>query len=297
MSRLHRAFRDPQGRLRGLWAALLFVLIDLGLIQLFAWLAIATGLQPASASESWWGFYVSIQLVQLVAFLLANVALARRFDHEPLSRSGFRAVRGKAWGLLLAVGLGALVPAFVVAAVALGGSVSLTQGAPPQLLPALALGLPGLSEEVFARGYLFYALSRSFLRLPGAVALTSAFFGALHAFNPSFSVLALANLILAGLFLASVRLYFDSLWAAIGAHAAFNLSEGVLLGQPVSGLRREGAVLHLRLAGPEWLTGGDFGPEASLLALLALAAASAGLLCGYTRWRASESPGDQARTQ
>ncbi|MGI5864853.1 MAG: CPBP family intramembrane glutamic endopeptidase [Myxococcales bacterium] len=295
MSRLRRTVRDPQGRLRGLLAALLFVLIGQSLVQILA--ALALELRPALAREGGWGFYVWVQLVQLAAFLLASLSLARWIDHEPLSRSGFRPVRGGARGFLLAVGLGALIPALAVAGAAVGGGASLAQGAPPRLLPTLALGLPGLSEEVFARGYLLYALSRSFLRLPGGVALTSAFFGALHALNPNFSALALATLILAGLFLASVRLYFDSLWAAMGAHAAFNLSEGVLLGQPVSGLRPEGAVLHLRLTGPDWLTGGDFGPEASLLALVALVVASAALLLGYARWRSSRPPDAQARTQ
>jgi hypothetical protein len=69
-----------------------------------------------------------------------------------------------------------------------------------------------------------------------------------------------------------------SLWGAVGFHAAWNLILAFVLGQPVSGLILPG-LLATQIAGPALVTGGEFGPEASVI-LTALA-----LLGGWGLWR------------
>jgi membrane protease YdiL (CAAX protease family) len=258
-------------------AASLFLLAGTGLLQLFASTAAALGLGAPERLDLTRFFFVWLQLLEALAFFLATLLMARGVDHEPLSRSGFRPPRGGAAGIAIAVLFAAAIPATAVAGAALSGTVRLGEGSAPSVVAALALGLPGLSEEILARGYLLHSLSRSWLRMPGAVVLSSAFFGLLHAANPSATPLGIVNVTLAGLFLASVLLFFDSIWAAIAAHAAFNLSEGFLLGLPVSGLETEGSLLHLELIGPGWATGGQFGPEESVVVGAALLVACAAL--------------------
>ncbi|HET7359756.1 MAG TPA: CPBP family intramembrane glutamate endopeptidase, partial [Rhodanobacteraceae bacterium] len=57
-----------------------------------------------------------------------------------------------------------------------------------------------------------------------------------------------------------------SLWTCIGLHAAWNIMQGTVYGIPVSGGKADGWLVSYR-TGPDWLSGGPFGPEASVVAL------------------------------
>jgi hypothetical protein len=84
-----------------------------------------------------------------------------------------------------------------------------------------------------------------------------------------------------GVFLGVVYLKTLSLWWATGAHLGWNWVHGYLADVPVSGLELLDAPLYEGHArGPDWLGGGSFGPEGSVLATLVVAAAA--VVC----WRA-----------
>ena len=134
-----------------------------------------------------------------------------------------------------------------------------------------ALAALGAAEEVIFRAYFFRLLSMA----TGtwiAVLVSSALFGAVHAANPGanlFSSLAIAleaRVILAGAYAVTGRL-----WVPIGLHAGWNFAEGALFGMSVSGGPASAALSHGTLRGPTILTGGAFGPEASIAVLLCLA--------------------------
>ncbi|MHB1311508.1 MAG: CPBP family intramembrane glutamic endopeptidase [Gemmatimonadaceae bacterium] len=136
---------------------------------------------------------------------------------------------------------------------------------------AVAMLLPSaLFEELLFRGYGFTLIQRGW-GTAVAVATTSAGFGLLHLFNPGVTVRSLVMVALAGVFLAIVRLAYDSLWAAWLAHFAYNFVQLAVFHTPVSGLALPQPGYRLVSAGPEWLTGGAWGPEAG-------AAAAAGML-------------------
>ena len=138
-----------------------------------------------------------------------------------------------------------------------------------------------LMEEVIFRAYLFRLLSLA----AGtwlAVVLTSALFGAAHAANPGatfFSSLAIA--LEAGVILAGAYALTGRLWMPIGLHFGWNFAEGTLYGMSVSGGTETAALSHGTLSGSLVLTGGAFGPEASIVAVLLCFAVGAILL-----WRA-----------
>jgi len=136
---------------------------------------------------------------------------------------------------------------------------------------AAAMLLPSaLFEELLFRGYGFTLIQRGW-GTAAAVATTSVGFGLLHLFNPGVSVRSLVMVALAGVFLALVRLAYDSLWAAWLAHFAYNFVQVAVYHTPVSGLALPQPGYRLVSAGPDWLTGGAWGPEAG-------AAAAAGML-------------------
>ena len=143
-----------------------------------------------------------------------------------------------------------------------------------QMLGAFALA-PGVTEEILFRGLLF----RYVERMAGswiALVLSGALFGFAHYANPNGGIVpAIAIALEAGLMLGAVYMLTRRLWAAIGVHMAWNFTQGWIFGLPVSGIDDPG-LIAAKLTGPEWLTGGAFGLEASLVAMVV--ATGAGLV-------------------
>ncbi len=101
-----------------------------------------------------------------------------------------------------------------------------------------------------------------------ALALSASLFGFLHAFNPGATATSTAAIALeAGILLAAAFLFTRRLWMAIGLHAGWNFTEGGLFGASVSGGAAHG-LLRSRFSGAPLLSGGAFGPEASIVAVL-----------------------------
>ncbi len=140
-------------------------------------------------------------------------------------------------------------------------------GAGIMLAPFIgALGSAFL-EELAVRGVLFRIIEES-LGTWFALGLAALIFGLMHGVNPGAtwnSVVAIA--LESGLLLAAVYVYARQLWLCIGLHCAWNFTEGGVFGASVSGGHGHG-LLDAQLLGPEWLTGGQFGPEASAVAVL-----------------------------
>ena len=133
---------------------------------------------------------------------------------------------------------------------------------------ALAALLAATVEETLIRGFLF-----RIVQMVGgtwmALIVSSAFFGAAHAFNPGATVTSsLAIALEAGVLLAAAYVLTGRLWFPMGLHAGWNFSEGSLYGLSVSGFTAKNALTQGGLSGPVILTGGAFGPEASIVAVL-----------------------------
>lgn len=119
-------------------------------------------------------------------------------------------------------------------------------------------------EEIGFRGYAFQRLVEA-TSAPGAVAISSVLFGLGHLGNPAATPLSTANTILAGIVMALAYLRTRALWFPIGLHFAWNFVLGPIASLPVSGIRLGVSLFEVRVAGPVWLTGGDYGPEGSVI--------------------------------
>lgn len=141
------------------------------------------------------------------------------------------------------------------------------------LLPA------AFSEELLSRGYIFATL-REWLGWPVALLVTSVAFGLLHLWNPGADAQSVTMVILAGVFLGTVLIVTGSLYAAWMAHWAWNWVMAVPLHVAVSGLPLARPDYQIVDAGPDWITGGPWGPEGG-------AGAAAGMAGGwaYLYWR------------
>ncbi|HEU4995612.1 MAG TPA: CPBP family intramembrane glutamic endopeptidase [Gemmatimonadaceae bacterium] len=133
------------------------------------------------------------------------------------------------------------------------------------LLPA------ALAEELLSRGYVFASL-REWLGQPTALAITSVGFGVLHLGNPGADARSVLLVILAGVFLGAVLIFTRSLYAAWMAHWAWNWVMAVPLHVAVSGQPMARPDYQVVDSGPDWVTGGVWGPEGGAGAALGMIA-------------------------
>ena len=126
----------------------------------------------------------------------------------------------------------------------------------------------GVTEETIFRGILLRQIER-LLGTWWALAITSAFFGFAHLLNPGATFFAgFAITMEAGILLGACYLVTRRLWLPIGLHAAWNFTQGWVFSVPVSGGAAPQGLLVTSRTGPDWLTGGAFGLEASAVALV-----------------------------
>jgi membrane protease YdiL (CAAX protease family) len=187
---------------------------------------------------------------------------------------------------------GAVLFSIVVAVLWLAGSYHVT-GTNPQVnwLPAvLVAGIgAGIGEEIVVRGVLFRIVEEG-LGSWWALLISALFFGAAHIANPAATLWSSAAIAIeAGVLLALLYALTRSLWTCIGLHAAWNIMQGTVYGIPVSGGKADGWLVSYR-TGPDWLSGGAFGAEASVVALAVCSTLSAILLVIVLRRHAIVPP-------
>jgi len=261
-------FVGPQG-LRAGWGLLLFAVTLIVLAGLLALIAPHGLLLRRGPSNE-----VALLLVEglmLSGVLGATVVMAwiesRRVWSYGLSgpRALPRFLWGAFWGvLLLTLLVAGLLASGSIAIVSsrLSGMSALGYG----LAYAAAMIVVALAEETLFRGYLQFTLARLIGFWPAACVLSLAF-GLLHRGNPGESLLGLLSVILIGAVLCLCLRLSGSLWWGVGFHAAWDWAQSFLWGTPVSGFVLQGRWLRSAAIGDPLWSGGDTGPEGSLLVL------------------------------
>ncbi|MGH8283469.1 MAG: lysostaphin resistance A-like protein [Gammaproteobacteria bacterium] len=216
---------------------------------------------------------VVISLLIITAVVSIYHAYVRVIEKRSVSEFSWRgALPEFLWGWLA----GALLFSSTMLVLWWLGVARITPGAGWMALGYSCIGslTAAVFEETLVRGVLFRIIEES-LGSWIALAISAVVFGALHLFNPGATVIsALAIALEAGVLLGAVYMYTRRLWMAIGLHAAWNFTEGGVFGASVSGGHSQGAMAS-HFLGPELLTGGKFGPEASLVAVMVCLAAGA----------------------
>lgn len=122
-------------------------------------------------------------------------------------------------------------------------------------------------EELINRGYLFQAFCEGVGVLAAAL-IMSLIFSLVHIINPAFSILAGIFLFIHGLLYTVAYLKTRSLWTPIGLHMAWNFTQGPVAGLKVSGTSVSNSFFLSEVSGPDLLTGGSFGVEGGLVAII-----------------------------
>ena len=182
-----------------------------------------------------------------------------------LARPG--AVTGLRRGTLLGVGL---FTAVIVNIAFLGGYHVHGWGSLGGAIALLGfMAAAAVTEELVFRGILFRIVEGRFGTWV-ALGVTAVLFGLAHLLNPHATLWgAIAIAIEAGAMLAAAYVATRSLWLPIGLHFGWNYAEGAIFGTDVSGSNTPEGLLHATTSGPTLLSGGVFGPEASIYSVLA----------------------------
>ena len=226
--------------------------------------SVQRALQPGADGDS--PLHLLITLALALTAIGAYYIYVRVIERRPvteLSRSG--AARELGLGVLLGAGLFTLTSAILSL---LGVYQVVGVGAWVGVLTVLVTSVgAGVTEEILFRG-IFFRIVEEGLGSWIALLLSALFFGLTHLGNPNASLLsAIAIALEAGILLAAVYMLTRRLWLAIGLHIAWNFTQGGIFGVAISGFASDG-LLQGRLTGPVLLSGGSFGAEASVVAII-----------------------------
>ena len=256
------------GRLRWLravsWLALLFFLTALAFGLPLQWAA--DHLAPGNAPVQIAG------LIGACVLALGCYGLAVRLGEG--RAAGELALRPAPAELLIGGFLAVVMTTVLMSTLVASGAYDITLlGAAPAWAGIGLAVQAAVTEELWMRALLFRLLWRAFGPVPAFVACATVF-AALHLANPGANPLAGATVAVAGLMFCALYALTGRLWLPIGVHATWNLAQGYLFGAAVSGgdLGQSVAVSTARAGAPTWLTGGTFGPEASIVALVLVSA-------------------------
>ncbi len=208
--------------------------------------------------------------------LVLNVVLVRR-GWSTWRTLGWDRERGLRWlvGGMVVGGVMA-AGAVAVAVVGAGARVEVT-GEPLAVYVQTAVGVLGvlvvaaLAEELIFRGYPLARLARALGPVGASVALALVF-AAVHAANPGATGFGLLNIALASLVLSAAFFTRGGMLAAWGVHVGWNMGLSIV-DAPVSGVMFQLPGLEFAGGGPQWVSGGAFGPEGGIAATLVMAAA------------------------
>jgi membrane protease YdiL (CAAX protease family) len=203
---------------------------------------------------------------ELIPTVVAYLCLVTWIERRPVGELSVRTIPTYGLAGLLA---GTILFSAVVGVLWLLGCYHIIGTNPhPDWIPeVLIVGVcAGISEEIISRGVLF-RISEEGMGTWFGLVVSAVFFGAMHLDNHGATLWSTASIAIeAGLLFGMLYHVTRSLWVCIGLHAAWNVMQGTVYGIPVSGTRPDGFLVST-LTGPDWLSGGGFGAEASVVAL------------------------------
>jgi membrane protease YdiL (CAAX protease family) len=244
---------------------------------------VVLGLVPGGVASS------LIALAGGLVGVAVYVAYVRVIERRPLVELAARGAAGElARGLALGISLFAVTAGILV----LIGMGRIERGDGVAAIAPWLLWVAGTAvfEEILFRGVVFRILE-DWLGSWVALAISAALFGGLHAANAGASAgSTLAIAVEAGVLLGAAYMASGRLWLPIALHAGWNLAQLGLLGVQRPGHSTHG-VWSSRFTGPTLLTGGDWGPEISLVAVALCLAAAVALLMAARRRRRPAVPG------
>ncbi len=286
MSTLKKYFINPEeGRLRSGWRILLFIII------FWVLAAITLIIKPLFGDITKREFLQHYALI-IVSILALGASVAVPLARKILDKRSFvslglklnkKAFRDVLFGFFLSAVMAALFFALMLlfgfiefngfnfnTATELSNSPSdfatymsvISVGSLALLL--LEHILVGYWEELVFRGYLLQNMIDG-MGVKAAIVISCLIYGLIHATNPNAGLLSSSIIVLFGFLRIFGYLSTKMLWLSIGMHIGWNFFQGPVFGFAASGHKKAMVIDQTLISNQDWLSGGEFGPEGSVL--------------------------------
>jgi len=264
-------FKDNTGKLKPFWGFVFSLLLAALAFFVSGNIAYEAGDQRPFRIEF---IFRLLWALLLLGIFIWMVTVADHVEEHRIAAQGLPRARGWVKHLVLGFLLGGVLTCLTLVPVHFYGQFRTVNLMTTHLLPNLGallllMAVGALAEELVFRGYPFQHLVRAIGTLP-AILLLSLIYGTVHLRNPGADAWAIGNSVLIGILLSTACIRTRALWLPWGIHVGWNFALGLVCGLPVSGFRVFALALYSQLYGPRWLTGGQYGPEASATATVVL---------------------------
>ena len=278
-------------RLKAGWRILLFLLVFISLSSLiFIVRPLLGDIKKRAFIEDY-----SLIIISILA-LSATIAvwISRKwFDKKSVVSLGLlwnkQAIKDLLFGFLLSFGMAALFYLVLYTlgfldlkdinfnGIVPGESVNFVKFMSVVTLGSLSLMLletvlVGYWEELVFRGYIFQNMIQG-LGFVTAIVISCILYGLIHASNPNATWLSTAIIVGFGYLRIYGYLSTKMLWLSMGMHIGWNFFQGPIFGFAASGHKKATLLSHTLTSDKDYLTGGAFGPEGSILIIPILIAA------------------------
>lgn len=220
----------------------------------------------ASSSGIWHAILVVADAAVSIFVMLLLYRLYGRWieKRKTAEISGAKSLPELGSGILIALGL---VGFMVLLMVLLGYYRIAGLGSPVTLLEAFIFFGMGAFVQVLAFRLVLYRLSEEILGSWLAFVLVAVVFSVVHLGNPNAGVWSTVSMILGDVLLFAAFLYTRRIWLVWGIHWGWNFFQDGVFGMPNSGVTDLISWARPVIQGPEWITGGGFGIETSVIAV------------------------------
>ena len=178
--------------------------------------------------------------------------------------------KGIVKNLLLGTLLGVTLQCLTILVIYLSNGFNIVSTNPVSyiIIPLTVAFTVAIFEEILLRGIIFRIIEEK-LGSYIALIISAIIFGALHLANPNSSLIAAVCIaIFAGLLLGAAYIYTRNLWFPIAIHFAWNFMQSGIFGAITSGNEKTSSLFTTQITGSKLITGGEFGPEATIQATL-----------------------------
>jgi membrane protease YdiL (CAAX protease family) len=211
--------------------------------------------------------HLIISIFTAAAALAGYIFLYRYYEKREITE-----LKLSAFGRNAEIGLatGASIQVLVIFVLFLSGGYMITSINPiAYVIPGLAIAISSAAfEEILFRGIIFRLLEEKTGSII-ALFISALIFGALHLVNENSTIFSAVSVAVeAGILLAAAYIYARNLWLPIFLHFGWNFVESGIFGVANSGNEVTTSLFTSKLSGPEFLTGGGFGPENSIQAVV-----------------------------
>jgi membrane protease YdiL (CAAX protease family) len=206
-------------------------------------------------------------IISSIAVVSTYIYFFKKYEKREVSEFSNQGIGKK---ILIGIGIGAFLQFLTVVVIIINGGFKIISVNPvsDMIIPFTVAFSVAIFEEILIRGIIFRILEEK-LGSYISLIITAIIFGGLHVANPNSTLLSgLCVGIEAGFLMGAAYIYARNLWFPIAIHFAWNFMQSGFFGAITSGNEKTASLLTTKITGSQLITGGEFGPEGTIQAII-----------------------------